>query len=164
MILSKKKIIELPEDSTDIYKRSMVSRQLIRSYNEMFEHLCYTLFIKRYQLKTKPIESDSQPEELIDKLVEKNHPISNSYSEVLVLSSGERLHYCKLKLVLPYHGPNKFNDPESCAHHLLLRFYPFCDESELKIGQPSSYSLKLSEPGVLEFVNNNKVWLNLTVI
>ena len=59
----------------------------------MFEHLCYALFIKQYQLKAKPIEDDSQPEELIDKLVETNHPISNSYPEVLLLSSGERLHY-----------------------------------------------------------------------
>ena len=153
MTLSKKKIIELPEDSIDIYKRNMVSRYLIRPYNEMFQHLCYTLFIKWYQLKTKPIENDSQPEELIDKLVETNHPISNSYSEVLVLSSGEKLHYCKVKLVLPYHGPTKFHDPRGYAHHLLFMFYPFRDESELKVGQPSSYHLKLSEPGVLEFVN-----------
>ena len=32
-------------------------------------------------------------------------------------------------------------------------FYPFCDEYE---GQPLSYSSKLSEPGLLEIVNNNK--------
>ena len=35
-------------------------------------------------------------------------------------------------------------------------FYPFRDECELKVGQPSSYSTKLSKPGVLEIVNNNK--------
>ena len=48
------------------------------------------MFIKPYQLKTKLTESDSQPEELIDKLIETNHHISNSYPEVLVLSSDER--------------------------------------------------------------------------
>ena len=122
----------------------------------MFQHLCYALFIKRYHLKTKPIENDSQPEELIDKLVETNHSISNSYPEVLVLSSGERLHYHKVELVLRYHVPNKFKDPEGCAHHLLFMFYPFRDESELMVGQISSYSSKLSELGVLEIVNNNK--------
>ena len=53
MMLSKKEIFELPEDSTDIYKRNMVSMYLIRQQNEMFEHLCYALFIKRYQLKRK---------------------------------------------------------------------------------------------------------------
>ena len=134
----------------------MVSRYLIRPHNEVFEPFCYALFIKRYQLKRKPIENDSQPEQLIDKLVETNHPISNSYREVLVLSSGERLHYRKVELVLRYHVPNKFKDPEGYAHHLLFMFYLFRDKSELKVGQPSSYSSKLSEPGVLEIVNNNK--------
>ena len=43
------------------------------------------------------MENDSQPEELINKLVEANHSITNYYPEVLVLSSGERLHYRTLK-------------------------------------------------------------------
>ena len=156
MMLSKKEILELPEDSTDIHKRNVVSRYLIRPHDEMFEHLCYALFIKRYQLKTKPIENDSQPEDLIDKLIETNHSISSSYPEVLVLSSGEKLHYHKVEMVLRYHVPNKFKDPEGYAHHLLFMFYPFRDECELKVGQLSSYSSKLSEPGALEIGNSNK--------
>ena len=55
MMLSKKEIFELPEDSTDIYKRNMVSRYLIRPHDEIFEHLCYALFIKQYQLKTNQL-------------------------------------------------------------------------------------------------------------
>ena len=39
MMLSKKEISELPEDSTNIYKRNMVSRYLIRLHDEMFEDL-----------------------------------------------------------------------------------------------------------------------------
>ena len=35
-------------------------------------------------------------------------------------------------------------------------FYPFHDESKLKVGEPLSYPSNLSEPGVLEIVNNNK--------
>ena len=92
---------------------------------------------------------------MIDKLIETNHPISSSYPEVLVLSSGEKLHR-KVELVLRYLVPNRFKDPEGYAHHFLFMFYPFRDECELKVGQPSSYSSKLSEPGVLEIVNNNK--------
>ena len=45
IMLSKKEILELPEDSTDIYKRNMFSRYLIRPHDEMFEHLFYALFI-----------------------------------------------------------------------------------------------------------------------
>ena len=69
IMLSKKEIFELPEDSTDIYKGHVVSRYLNKAHDEMFEHLFYALLIKRHQLKTKPIEDDSQPAELIDKLV-----------------------------------------------------------------------------------------------
>ena len=43
------------------------------------------------------------------------------------------------------------------THHLLFMFYSFRDKCELKVGQPPSYSLKLSEPGVLEIVINNKI-------
>ena len=39
MMLSKKEIFELPEDSTNIYKRNMVSRYFIRLHDEMFEDL-----------------------------------------------------------------------------------------------------------------------------
>ena len=39
MMLSKKEIFELPEDSTNIYKRNMVSRYLIRLHDQMFEDL-----------------------------------------------------------------------------------------------------------------------------
>ena len=48
MMLSKKEIFELPEGMTDIYKRNMVSRYLIRRRYEMFEHFCCALFIKQY--------------------------------------------------------------------------------------------------------------------
>ena len=41
MILSKKELSLLPEDSTDIYKRNMVSRYIIRPSEEVFNQLCY---------------------------------------------------------------------------------------------------------------------------
>ena len=85
MMLSKKEISELPKESTDIYKRSMVNRYMIRPKDSIFEHLCYGLFIKRYQLQPKPIENDSQPEVLDDKLFEANHSTTDSYPDMLIL-------------------------------------------------------------------------------
>ena len=120
MMLSKKKISELPKDSIDIYKRNMVSRYMIRPEDFIFEHLCYALLIKRYQLQPKPIENDSQPGVLDDKLFETNHSTADSYPDMLILSSGERLLYRKVELVLQYHVPNKFKDPEGYAHLLLF--------------------------------------------
>ena len=67
MMLSKKEISELPKDSTDIYKRNMVNRYMIRLKDSIFEHLCYALFIKCYQLQPKAIKNNSQPEVLDDK-------------------------------------------------------------------------------------------------
>ena len=146
--LSKKEIYELLKDSPDIYKRNMVNRCMIRPNDSIFKHLCYALFIKRYQLQSKTIENDSQPEALDDKLFEANHSTTDSYLDVLI--------HRKVELVLRYHVPNKFKDPEGYAHHLLFMFYPFCDECELKVGQLSSCSSKLSQPGVIEVINNNK--------
>ena len=35
-------------------------------------------------------------------------------------------------------------------------FHPFSDDFKLKVGQPSSYSSKLSELRIIEVINNNK--------
>ena len=56
MMLSKKEIAELPKDNTDIYKRKMMNRYMIRPHDALFEQLCYALFIKRYQLQTKHLK------------------------------------------------------------------------------------------------------------
>ena len=52
-MLSKKEISELPEDSTDIYKRNMVNKYIIRSSDAIIEELCYPFLIKPYQLQAK---------------------------------------------------------------------------------------------------------------
>ena len=134
----------------------MANKCMIRPNDSIFKHLCYVLFIKRYQLQSKTIVNNSQPEALDDKLFEPNHSTTDSYPDVLIHSSRERLHYRKAELVLRYHVPNKFKAPEGYAHHLLFMFYPFRDECELTVGQLSSYSSKLSQPGVIEVINNNK--------
>ena len=77
MMLSKKEIAELPEYSTEIYTRNMMNRYMIRPHDALFEQLRYALFIRRYYLQTKPIENDSQHEELVDELIERNHPTNS---------------------------------------------------------------------------------------
>ena len=84
----------------------------------MFENFCYALLIKRYQLKPKQIENDSQPEELVPEVIETNRSIIYSHPEVLALSSSERLHYREEELVWRYHVPNKFEKPEGYTDHL----------------------------------------------
>ena len=46
MMLSKKELSDLPKNSTDVCKRNKVDRHLIKPKDEVFENLCYALFIK----------------------------------------------------------------------------------------------------------------------
>ena len=117
----------------------MVNRYMIRPKDSIFEHLCYGLFIKRYQLQPKPIENDSQPEVLDDKLFEANHSTTDSHPDALILSSGERLHYRKVELVLRCHVPNKLKDPDGYAYHLLF-VLSISRSVRVKGGQLSSYT------------------------
>ena len=52
MILSKRELSLLPEESTDTYKKNMVSRYIIRP-SEVFNQLCYASFVEKYQLLPK---------------------------------------------------------------------------------------------------------------
>ena len=96
---------------------------MVSIHNKSFEHLFCALFIKQYQLKTKPIENNLQPEELVHKLIE-TIPLLSPIQRYL-LSSGERLHHHKIALILWYHVPNKFKDPEGYVHHLFLSLIKF---------------------------------------
>ena len=72
-ILNKNELHLLPEDSTDIYKRNMVSRYIIRPQVTVLNQLCYASFVKNYQLLPKQMENDSQPNELSHEVIEENH-------------------------------------------------------------------------------------------
>ena len=144
MILSKE-IAELPEDSTYIYKRNMMNRYIIRSHDALLEQICYALFIKRYQLQTKPVENDSKSEKLVDELVETNQSTSSSYPKLLILR--------QIELVLWYMSFINLKIQKAMYITYFLSFYPFRDDCELKLGQPPSYSSKLNKHGVLDMVN-----------
>ena len=92
------------------------------------------------------------------KFLKVNHASVSSFPTVLTFSSGEKLRYLKVKLVLQYHVPNQHEDTEGYAHHLLIMFYQFHDESQLKmkIDNPPSYCTKCKQPGVIDIVHQNK--------
>ena len=148
----------MPEDSADIYKINLVSRYVIRPSEEIFNQLCYASFVKKYQLLPKQVESDRQPNQLSDKVIEKNHLVNNNNSNPkrITLSTGKNLVHRKVEFVLRYHVPNKDKDPEAYAHHLLFIFYPFRSEEQLKAGEPLSYSAKLLQAGVINVINDSK--------
>ena len=66
------------------------------------------------------------------------------------MSSKEKLKCRKVPLVLLFFTPINNREYVNYAHHLLLLFYPFRNEADLKVGVPPSYTNKISEPDIIE--------------
>ena len=123
----------------------------------VLDAFCLAEFSRYYYLPSNPKykENDYQSQELDDEIVE---DISNSdylYAKNIKLLSNEKMKCCKTPYVLQYYAPNKESKPKVYAHHMLLMYYPFRGEKELLSGNPSTYASKLSEPGVIDLVNQN---------
>ena len=81
--------------------------------------------------------------------------IGYAYPKQIKLLSNEKRKCHKIPYFLQYYVPNKETSPEEYAHHMLFMYYPFRDEKEFWSGYPPTYVSKLSEPGVIEVVNQN---------
>ena len=89
---------------------------------------------------------------LDDEIMEEND--THTFPPIVPLMSSKQKIKCrKIRAVLRYHVPNRHKYPEKYAHHLLFMYYPFRDESELL---ENTCLEKLSKPGVLDIVNENK--------
>ena len=85
MFRSEEEIKELPEDSTDIYKRNMIDRYLDRPNSSFqkgkyaqIDKMCYAQFFSHYYLKPKPNadeDNDNQPEVLSEEVMDANSKI-----------------------------------------------------------------------------------------
>ena len=158
-----KEIGDLPDDSNDIFKRNMLDRY-VDSLDESFcngrcgvlNKFCYAEFFRFYYIVPSANENDWQSMELKDELLEVNSPATHYPNVISLMSSKEKMKFRKLPSVLRYFTPNKNRDYESYAHHLLLLFYPFRDELDLKVAIPPSYTNKIAEPGVIDIINTNR--------
>ena len=121
----------------------------------VLDAFCFAEFSRYYDLPSNPKykENDYQSEELDDEIVE---DISDYlYAKNVKLLSNEKMKCCKTPYFLQYYAPNKETKPKEYAHNMLLMYYSFRDEKELLSGNPSTYASKLSEPGVIDLVNQN---------
>ena len=164
---SEEQILELPEDSNDLFKRNMLDRYMDRPDNSfckrryrILDSICYAQLLANYVLDCRPVgeSNDYQPEVLEELLIhadsnDQQH-LPNSFS---VMSKKERLKLRKKQFVLRYHVPNHLTQPEAYSHHLLIMFYPFRNESELNATASGTYAEKLAQPEVLDIVNRNKM-------
>ena len=167
MFRSEEEIRELPDDSTDIYKRNMLDRYMDRPNSSfrngkflMIDKLCYAEFLSHYYVKPKPKdgeENDNQPEVLDGDTMDKNNNICLLPKTIPLMSSKEIRQCQKVKSVLRYHVPSQNKYPERYAHHLLFMFFPFRKESEHSNSETGFYIDKLYEPGVIYIINANKI-------
>ena len=169
VLLSEKELSKLPDDSSNIFKKSNIDRYIERP-NATFCHgkysalnyFCYAEFLAYYTLESKSNNTcDYQPDELDDNLIKNNHKECSYPKQIKLMNSGEKMRCRKVRTILRYHVPNEVLCPEKFAHHVLLFFYPFRDERELLSGFPPMYQNKLHEQGVQDVVNNNKIKFEL---
>ena len=129
---SKEELAELPESSTEVFKRNSLDRYLDRpnlTFKEgkysVLDNFCFADFVAYYVLNTKPkveLENDNQPEVLLEDDIDT--PCSYPRS-IPLMSSKEKMRCRSVKLVVRYHTPNPATNAEAYAHHLLMMFYPF---------------------------------------
>ena len=162
--LSEAELKELPQDSSDILKKNMLDRYMNQpdvsfasGKYAIVDQMCFAEFLRYCSLRNCHHNSDSQPIELTEELLEESLPSSDLYPKVLpIMGSKENLYCRKFPFVLRYHVPNKYKYPEKYAYHLLILFYPFLKEFELNSRNNLTYTEKLFDNEVLDIVNFNK--------
>jgi len=160
---SEEELAELADNSTDIFKRNMLDRYLDRpniSFKggryRSIDGMCFAIFHMYYYVDnrdTNEVDNDSLPIVLDEQLMEQDREIV--FPPVIpLMNSKEKLKCRKVRSVLRFPPQNKNLNPERYAHHLLMCYYPFRSEEELKL---ETYMEKLIQPDVLHIVNENKM-------
>ena len=143
---SEEEIVNLPEDSSDIFKRNMIDRYIDRPNStyakgkySTVDNMCYAEFISSYTVDTRenPDDiNDSQPEILENANIVENELFLKRLS---LTNSKEHVKLRKEKCVLRNHTPNPNAQPEAYAHHLLFLYFPFRIEAELNATPSGTY-------------------------
>ena len=98
-----KDIIQLPEDSRDIFKTNMIDRYIDRPNLSfcggkylVLDSFCFADFLRYYYLApSKSKENDYQPEILVDNLIESNHASDIHYLSSIPIMSAKVVNVAK---------------------------------------------------------------------
>ena len=101
MCLNEEEIKELPEDSTNIFKKNMIDRYMDRPNSQFaggkygaVAFICFADFLANYYLMPKPnvdLLNDNQPDILIEDLIQTATETSNFPAVLPLMSSKEKL-------------------------------------------------------------------------
>ena len=128
---TQEEVLNMPEDSTNIFKRNMLDRYIDRPNSTyakgkyaVVDNICYAEFLSNYLIDTKANSdqiNDSQPE-ILDEI---NSDLDNNQrlpKRLPLMSTKEYVKFRKEKCVLRFHEPNPKVQAEAYAHHLLFMF------------------------------------------
>ena len=159
---SQQEISKLPDESEDIFKKSMLDRYMDRP-EEKFQNwkfssvnsLYYAEFLRFYYVSIISNENDSQSVELSDDILETNLAVTSHYPLIIpLMSSPDQLKCRKVPSLLRYFTTNKNRNYKVYAHHLLILFYPLWTESGLK--SDNSYTKKLAAHNLIDIVKRKR--------
>ena len=156
MAKPKRLLEELDNSSTDVFVSNIFDKYADRP-NRIFKdgqfhkinNLTLAEFVSYYRQAYYEPVSDTQPNEIIDDLDTTSRlQLPKSFS---LMTSGTRFHLRRVPAVIRFPSIKQNDDPEKYYHHLLVLYYPWRHESELK-GGDGSYSSKYEEEEVQNFV------------
>ena len=126
---------------------------------QLLDEMCYAEFLSNYSLENLKTNqcNYSQPERL-DDLLRSSKPVEqlDLPKSFPLISSKQSLKLWKEKCILRYHISNQTTQPEQCANHMLIMFFLFRNESDLKAKLSRTNLEKFLEPTVTEVVNKNR--------
>ncbi len=153
---------ELDDESTDIFKSNIIDRYSLRpSSIPIVSNMCLaefaSFYTKDYKYSKNSDENDSQPDVLTDDIIElQNTDTEQCLPKRIKLENCNEYMKCrKVRAVLRYHTPNKRKEPEHYFHHLLMLYYPWRDEGNLKASD-QTYTTKFYEPSIQDIIECNR--------
>ena len=157
MINSKEELELLPDNNTDIFKKSITDRYMDRPTCGKFaslKNVCPAQFASLYYKKFFS-DNDYLPN-ILEENIEKENDFNTSPPKKIVLKNSRGFMVRRnQKLVLRCYKPNRQLYPGKFAYYVLLLFYSFINDSDL-FSKDGNYSSKLLEPVVSATVNHNR--------
>ena len=157
MINSKEELELLPDNNTDIFKKSITDRYMDRPTCGKFaslKNVCLAQFASLYYKKFFS-DNDYLPN-ILEENIEKENDFNTSLPKKIVLKNSRGFMVRRnQKLVLRCYKPNRQLYLGKFAYYVLLLFYSFINDSDL-FSKDGNYSSKLLEPVVSATVNQNR--------
>ena len=148
------------------YDKNLIDRYTDRPYVDNVNNLCLTKFaaycykVSKYDSEYEDPANDNQPKVLsTDHVAESLHEEDTSLPQKInLISFKEVIKKRKVRAIVRFHKFSETKEPEKCAHHSLMLYFPWRKESDV-LGNDGRYSSKLGDQFVKKTVARNRLFL-----